>query len=126
VKECIGKVAKILSFGINKEFLDARAKSLVAHGLNVSSVSQKDEALRIARMMMPAIVIFGHAVPPTLRASLSRSMKKISPEVQLIYMYKGSTDGTEMADAILNVESEPMVLVDTIKYLIERNKSVSA
>ena len=119
-------MAKILSFGINKEFLDARAKSLVTNGLKVSSVSQKDEALRIGRMLMPDIVIFGHMVPASLRASLSRSLKKINPEVQLIYMYMGSTDGTEMADAILNVESEPSVLVETIKYLIERNKPVSA
>lgn len=119
-------MVKILSFGILKDYLDARAKLLASNGFTVSSVSQKDEALRIGKMISPEIVIFGHKVPPTLRTSLSRHMKRINPEAQMIYMYLGSTEGTEMADAILNLESEPEVLVETIKYLIERHKPATA
>lgn len=119
-------MVKILSFGILKDYLDARAKLLAHHGFSVSSVSQKDEALRIGKMMQPDLVIFGHKVPPTLRASLTRHMKRINPEAQMIYMYLGGTDGTEMADAILNLESEPEVLVDTIKYLVEHHKPATA
>jgi DNA-binding response OmpR family regulator len=119
-------VVKILSFGIVKDYLDTRAKLLASHGFSVSSVSQKDEALRLGKMMQPEIVIFGHKVPPSLRLSLTRHIKRINPEAQIIYMYLGSTDGTEMADAILNLESEPEVLVDTIKYLVERHKPATA
>jgi hypothetical protein len=41
----------------------------------------------------------------------------------MIYMYEGGTEGTELADAILNVESEPEVLVETIHYLQDRRKT---
>jgi DNA-binding NtrC family response regulator len=119
----VEEVAKILSFGIAKEHLDRRAKLLAQNGFNVSSVTQKDEALRLAKMLVPNIVIFGHKVPPALRSSLSRHMKKVNPDVQMIYMYEGSTQGTEMADAILNVESEPEVLVEAIHYLEDRRKT---
>jgi DNA-binding NtrC family response regulator len=106
-----------------KDYLDRRAQLLSSHGLTVSSVTQKDEALRLAKMISPDIVIFGHKVPPNLRASLSRHMKKVNPDVQMIYMYQGSTDGTELADAILNLDSEPEVLVETIHYLKERRNT---
>jgi DNA-binding NtrC family response regulator len=119
----VEEVAKILSFGIAKDHLDRRAKLLASHGLIVSSVTQKDEALRLAEMIVPEIVIFGHKVPSGLRASLSRHLKKVNPGVQMIYMYEGGTEGTELADAILNVESEPEVLVETIHYLQDRRKT---
>src|SRR3954469_2643709 len=115
-------MAKILSFGIDKTFLDTRAKLLAGQGLTVSSVSQKDEATRLFKMINPEIVIFGQKVPESLRSSLSRQFKKSRPDVQMIYMYLGSTDGTDMADAILNVESEPDVLISTIRYLEERKQ----
>ena len=115
-------MAKILSFGIDKTYLDARARVLASSGLHVSSVSQKDEALRLFKMMDPQIVVFGHKVPESLRSSLARQFKKLSPQVQLIYMYSGSTEGTDMAEAILNVESESEVLIDTIKYLESRRQ----
>jgi hypothetical protein len=116
-------LAQILSFGIVKDFLDERARLLATHGFKVSSVSQKDEMLRLAKMMPPEVVIFGHAVPPGLRTSLSVAVKKINPEAYLIYMYQGSTDGTEMADAVLNLDSQPATLVETMKYLLERHKT---
>lgn len=119
-------MAQILSFGIVKTFLDERARVLASSGFKVSSVSQKDEALRLAKRMSPDVVIFGHAVPPSLRTSLANSVKKLNPEAQLVYMYLGSTDGTEMADAILNLESPPTVLVETIRYLLERRKTTGA
>jgi hypothetical protein len=116
-------LTQILSFGIVKSFLDERARLLSRHGFNVSSVSQRDEMLRLAKMMPPNVVIFGHAVPPGLRSSLSGLIKKINPDVYLVYMYHGSTAGTEMADAVLNLESEPTTLVETLKYLLERHKT---
>jgi DNA-binding response OmpR family regulator len=116
-------LAQILSFGIVKSFLDERARLLANHGFNVSTVSQKDEMLRLAKMMPPDVVIFGHSVPPGLRSSLSGLIKKINPEVYLVYLYHGSTMGTEMADAILNRDSEPTTLVETLKYLLERRKT---
>jgi hypothetical protein len=118
-------VAQILSFGIVKSFLEERARLLASHGFNVSSVSQKDEMLRLAKMIQPDVVVFGHAVPPGLRSSLSTSVKKINPEAILIYMYQGSTAGTEMADAVLNLDSEPSTLVETLKYLLEQHKPTS-
>lgn len=116
-------MAQILSFGIVKSFLDERARLLTSHGFNVSSVSQKDEMLRLAKMMPPDVVIFGHSVPPGLRSALAGLMKQVNPGAYLVYMYQGSTDGTEMADAILHVESEPTMLVETLKYLLERHKT---
>lgn len=108
---------RILSFGIDPTFLERRAQLLASSGLKVSSVSQKDEALRLAKAQPPDIAIFGHKVPLSLRSSLSNSLRKINPATRLIYIYGGSAEGTEMADAVLNIESEPETLVDTIKYL---------
>jgi DNA-binding NtrC family response regulator len=110
---------RILSFGIDQHYLQERARVLAAAGLTVSSVSQKDEALRLAKLMAPDIVIFGHRVPESLRMALSRNIKKLKPAARLIYIYLGSTQGTEMADAVLSLNSEPDQLVSTIRHLTE-------
>jgi DNA-binding NtrC family response regulator len=114
-------VPKILSFGIDQKFLQDRAKVLAAAGLTVSSVSQKDEALRLTKLVSPDIVIFGHRVPESLRTALSRNIKKINPGSRLIYIYDGSTQGTEMADAVVGLVSAPEQLVSTIRHLSERD-----
>lgn len=108
---------RILSFGIATEYLEKRAHLLVNGGFKVSSASQKDEAIRLAKANAPDIVIFGHKVPATLRASLSATMKKINPAVRLIYIYAGTREGLESADAVLNIETEPSTLIETIQYL---------
>ena len=110
-------MAQILSFGIDQTFLQERARVLAAAGLKVSSVSQKDEALRLAKLAPPDVVIFGHRVPESLRTALSRNIKKISPHVRLIYLYLGATHDTEMADAVLALDSQPDQLVATIRHL---------
>lgn len=117
---------KILSFGIDQKFLQDRAKVLAAAGLTVSSVSQKDEALRLAKLVSPDIVIFGHRVPESLRTALSRNIKKINPVSRLIYIYDGSTQGTEMADAVVGLVSAPEQLVSTIRHLAERSSEEEA
>jgi response regulator RpfG family c-di-GMP phosphodiesterase len=116
-------VAHILSFGIDQTFLQERAKVLAASGLKVSSVSQKDEALRLARLMPPDVVIFGHRVPESLRTALSRNLKKINPHARLIYLYLGATQDTEMADAVLALDSQPDQLVATIRHLTEHSSA---
>ena len=116
---------KILSFGIDQTFLQDRARVLASAGLTVSSVSQKDEALRLAKLSPPDIVIFGHRVPESLRSALSRNIKKISPEAKLIYIYDGSTQGTEMADAVLGLVSPPDQLVSTIRHLSEDSEEAA-
>jgi DNA-binding NtrC family response regulator len=119
-------VAQILSFGIDQEFLQLRARALSAAGLKVSSVSQKDEALRLAKIAPPDLVIFGHKVPESLRTALSRNIKKINPVVRLIYIYHGSTQGTEMADAVLSLDSQPDQLVEAIRHLTEQPDGATA
>lgn len=112
---------KILSFGIDQKFLQDRAKVLANAGLTVSSVSQKDEALRLAKLSPPDIVIFGHRVPESLRTALARNMKKLNPASRLIYIYDGSTQGTELADAVLGLASAPEQIVSTIRHLSEHS-----
>jgi DNA-binding NtrC family response regulator len=119
-------VPNILSFGIDQEFLQLRARALAAAGLKVSSVSQKDEALRLAKLVPPDLVIFGHKVPESLRIALSRNMKKINPAARLIYIYNGSTQGTELADAVLALDSQPDQLVATIRHLTEQPDGATA
>jgi DNA-binding NtrC family response regulator len=118
-------VPKILSFGIDQNFLQDRARVLATAGLIVSSVSQKDEALRLAKLAPPDIVIFGHRVPESLRTALSRNIKKINPNSRLIYIYDGSTQGTEMADAVLGLVSPPEQLVSTIRHLSEDSEEAA-
>ena len=116
----------ILSFGIDQEFLQLRARALAAAGLKVSSVSQKDEALRLAKLVPPDLVIFGHKVPESLRTALSRSIKKINPAARLIDIYHAFTQGSEMADAVLHLVSSPDQLVYTIRHLTEQPDGATA
>lgn len=119
-------MAKILSFGIDQDFLERRAQLLARLGIKASSAAQKDEAIRLARQMHPDIAIFGHKVPAALRANLTRSFKKINPTLQVICIYDGSIEGTEEADAVLNLRTEAQVLAETIKYLADRVNTASA
>jgi DNA-binding NtrC family response regulator len=112
-------MAQILSFGIDRNYLDERAIILNKAGFRVSSAEQKNEALRLAQLSAPRMVIFGHRVPPKLRQSMARSFREINPEIKLIFVYQGEKPESQLADAMVPVQAPPDELVTKVRELLK-------
>jgi DNA-binding response OmpR family regulator len=111
-------MAQILSFGIDRNYLDQRAIVLNKAGFRVSSAEQKSEALRLAQLSPPQVVIFGHRVPAKLRQALAQSFRSIKAEIKLIFVYEGEKPDDDTADAIVAVGASPEELVSTVRELL--------
>jgi hypothetical protein len=117
------QVTQILSFGIDRTYLDERAIILNKAGFRVGSAEQKNEALRLAQLSAPQIVIFGHRVPPKLRHSMVLSFREINPEMKFVFVYEGETPESDLADGMVPVQASPDELVTTIRELLNSVKA---
>lgn len=118
-------MAQILSFGIDRSYLDERAIILNKAGFRVSSAEQKSEALRLAQLSSPRLVIFGHKVPAKLRHSMARSFRDIDPEMKLVFVYRGEKPEDELADAMVPLQTSAEQLVTTIRGLLKGVEAAS-
>lgn len=119
-------MALVLSFDTLQSALEQQSQLLKRFGFTVCSASQKDEALRLAELDPPRVIVFGPHVPTSLRTVMSRRLRASSPSPRLIYMYRETTESTELADAILNAQSDPQTLADTIHFLLGRDSFAGA
>jgi DNA-binding response OmpR family regulator len=115
-------MAQILSFGIDRTYLDERAIILSKAGFRVSSAEQKGEALRLARLSPPQLVIFGHKVPARLRQSLALSFKEMKEDMRVVFVYAGERPEGEPADAFVSFQAAPEELLNTVERLLRNGE----
>ena len=110
---------KILSFETDSSTLHDIALILARTGVPISSVSQKSEALRLSHSIVPDLLIVGPSVADSLRVWITRTMKAVSPQLKVVYLYDGALAAAEGADAELSSESISEHLVATVHELLD-------
>jgi len=117
---------RILSVGMLQDLLKARNEALKKAGFEVSSCAGTAHAKWLFRKHGHEVVVIGHAVPLTERNQLAAYAKRVSPEVLIVFLYRGSPEQARLADAIVNVEEGPAYLVQTVQYLLHQREMASA
>jgi DNA-binding NtrC family response regulator len=110
----------VLSVGFLQDLLQTRNRALLAAGYNVASATTIAEAMEIAENGRCQVMILGHGIPESDRNAVTRSVKQLHPEMKVIYLYVGSIDNAQDADAVLSAEGSHQDLVNTVRYLVSK------
>lgn len=116
-------MAKILSVGYLQDFLMKRAEVLAGAGYKVTSVNCVEDVVRMMEKPGFDVAIFGHGVPTEDRNLMTGYIKECCPKIAVIFLYSGSIEQAEAADAILNFHGAPDDLINTVKYLVEKKSN---
>lgn len=76
------------------------------------------EALASMRQERADVVVVGHGLSLAERVEIEDAVRQLQPKPRVVLLYDTSISRTEQADAVLNVNSEPQHLVQTIRYLL--------
>lgn len=87
-------------------------------GYDLHKVSSAAEALVAIPQTRPDVVVIGHGLSLMDRAEVEDVVRCLRPKPRIVLLYDTSISRTEQADAVLNVNSEPQHLVQTIRYLL--------
>jgi DNA-binding NtrC family response regulator len=116
---------RILSVGVIQDLLKSRNAALEGAGFEVSSCAGAAHAKWLFRKHGHDIVVIGHGVPVAERNQLAAYVKRTSPQVQVIFLYRGKAEQAQLSDAIVNVEEGPEYLVQTVQYLLRKRHQES-
>ncbi len=75
-------------------------------------------AIQEVEQLKPGVVVIGHGVSLEDREQIEDVVRRLCPKPRLVMLYDTSIAQTELADAVLNINSEPQHLVQTIRYLL--------
>ena len=115
-------MARILSIGYLRDFLEQRAELLHEAGHSVHNAATRDEAAALLAIGNYDVCIFGHGVPENERNEMAAASRSTSPNVALIFLYSGQIRRAELADAVLNFHSSLPDLVQTVDYLVSKKQ----
>ncbi len=87
-------------------------------GYQVHGVSSREEALASIEHAHIDVVVIGHGLSLADRTEIEVSARQQHPKPRIVLLYENSISNTEQADAVLNINSEPQHLVQTIRYLL--------
>jgi CheY-like chemotaxis protein len=87
-------------------------------GYQVQLVSSSEEALAAMQRTPADVVVIGHGLSLADRTEIEAAVRQQHPKPRIVLLYEISIAQTEQADAVLNINSEPQHLVQTIRYLL--------
>jgi DNA-binding response OmpR family regulator len=111
--------AGVVLYVTDKNALSAfHAAHLRDAGYELHAVSTASEALISIRQLRIDVVVIGHELQLPDRVDIEDSIRQLHPKPRVVLLYETSISKTEQADAVLNINSEPQHLVQTIRYLL--------
>lgn len=87
-------------------------------GYELHFASTAAEALIRIRQIRADVVVIGHGLILLDRVDVEDAVRQLHPKPRVVLLYDTSISQTEQADAVLNINSEPQHLVQTIRYLL--------
>jgi DNA-binding NtrC family response regulator len=94
------------------------AAALRSAGYKLQTARTAEEALWKLGQGTSDVVIIGHELSLAERQRTEEGIRKLRPRPRVVLLYDARIAQTEQADAVLNVNSEPQHLVQTIRYLL--------
>lgn len=108
----------IVYVGEETDLAAFHAASLRAAGYNLLTVFRPEEAVRRMTEGQIDVVIVGHHLTFSERQQVEQAARQCRPKPRVVLLYDSSIAQTEQADAVLNINSEPQHLAQTIRYLL--------
>ena len=87
-------------------------------GYQVFAVLSREEAIRGIEGGRVDVIVIGHGLSLGERMEIEAVAQRTKPKPRVVLLYENSIAKTEQADAVLNINSEPQHLVQTIRYLL--------
>jgi CheY-like chemotaxis protein len=87
-------------------------------GYELHAVFSPHDALEKIEHIRVNAVVIGHRLGLTDRIQIEDAVRRLSPKPRVVLLYETSISQTEQADAVLNINSEPQHLAQTIRYLL--------
>lgn len=87
-------------------------------GCQLHTVATAEDGLAGIRQMRTDVVVIGHGLSLADRIAIEEAVRQLHPRPRLVLLYDTSISKTEQADAVLNINSEPQHLAQTIRYLL--------
>lgn len=97
---------------------EVQAAHLKKAGYSLHMAVTPEQALARLRQAQAEVVIIGHSLGMGERMQLEGTIRLLQPRPRVVLLYETSISQTEQADAVLNINSEPQHLVQTIRYLL--------
>ncbi len=108
----------VLYVGAKSDLASFHASHLRDAGYELHAVLTPQEALeKIGQVKVNAVVI-GHGLGLADRIQIEQAIRRLQPKPRVVLLYETSISQTEQADAVLNINSEPQHLAQTIRYLL--------
>lgn len=112
----------ILNVGREPAFRGLRHQVLTAAGYQVATAESVRQAEQWADRKVDALVV-GAWMNQTERQRLVRLAKNRNPNAKVVFYYDQKIEGTEEADAILNVRGDHEDLVRTLRHLFAKART---
>jgi hypothetical protein len=97
---------------------EMQAAYLKEAGYSLHVVETAEKALPQLERLRAEVVIIGHGLGMGIRIQLEGAIRLLRPKPRVVLLYETSISQTEQADAVLNIKSEPQLLVQTVRYLL--------
>lgn len=101
----------VLAFACHPQFLRPRLKALSVAGIKVTSVDTKPEALHRLAQGGFELLLIGHHV--SVQARNEVALKARAQKMRVIFLYRGSINQAEPADALLTADVTAEDLIAT-------------
>src|SRR6185437_10719601 len=107
----------ILYVGGKSDLASFHASHLRDAGYELHLVLTPREAFEIMAQIRINAVVIGHGLGLADRIQIEEAIRRLHPKPRIVLLYETSISQTEQADAVLNINSEPQHLAQTIRYL---------
>ncbi len=97
---------------------EVQAAYLKEAGYSLHVAATAPQALQQLERLQVEVVVVGHGLGMGERTQLERAIRLLRPRPRVVMLYETSISQAELADAVLNIKSEPQHLVQTIRYLL--------
>ena len=113
-----GSPVSILYVSDRNETTAFHSAQLRDAGYQVYAVLSREEAVTAIERGHADVVVIGHGLSLEDRSEIEAAARRKKPKPRVVLLYENSIVKTEQADAVLNINSEPQHLVQTIRYLL--------
>ena len=109
---------RVLSVGYLVGELRKRNQRLQEAGFAVDSASRPNDAFALAKANPYNCAVFGAAVPEPIRNGISAVVREKNPDAVIVMLYWTGIQNTELADAVLHVNTSDHDLQNILKHLL--------
>ncbi len=115
--------AHILSYGHISHLVLSREKAFSEAGFDVNSTTSPAEVAALIGAKRCDVLVVGHTVPENERNRVASLFRSRNPGGRIVFLYLGSIQNADLADAVISVTNPPADLAITIAHQVQRARA---